>query len=154
VNGVLTLVVCLLAPLAAAPLLVMLSRHLFSTFVREAAELFLGMQMHREQRMALGTDLAVINAIIFSIAWMTAVALHACHLSSFIVVAPFLLAMLAALYFTSSMVRGRMKLPSRDAYLVGLLSFAGGNLPLIVIIPLLLITIMNQEPMLQLAAAE
>ena len=141
----LMLIVCLAAPLAVAPLAVMGMRHLFAIFVREAAELFLDLDMHKAWAITLGTDIAVVNMVVFAVAWGATIGLASLHLSAFIVISPFLAAVLLALWFTRSMVKSRLRLQPGDAWMVGLLAFAGGNLPLIITIPVLLMVVMTGE---------
>jgi hypothetical protein len=141
--SMLTLILCLAAPIAAAPLLVIGSRHLFANFVRETAAIFHGLDMHRAWAMTLGTDVAIINILIFALGWWGAVALSSLNQSAFLVAMPFILALLLALWITRGMIKARLKLPSKQSWLVGLISFAGGNLPLILGIPVLLMIVLT-----------
>lgn len=132
------LVVSLAAPLIATPLLVFCCRHLFTVFLREGSSLFVGLDMAKPWAAGIGQTMAVINGILFTFAWWATASFSYIQLSAFIVALPFVAAVLLGLTTTSLYVKSQMRLAPMDAWMVGLLSFAGGNLPMIVIIPLLL----------------
>lgn len=139
-----TLICCLLGPLAAAPLTVWFSRPLFARFVREGADLFVGLSMHKEWALTLATPIAIANAIVFSLAWWAAVGISTIEqATAFSIAAPFIIGLLFAMLVTYVFIKDKLRLPTTDAWLVGLLAFAGGNLPVIIAMPVLLVAVME-----------
>jgi hypothetical protein len=138
------LIACLVGPVIAAPLIALLSRHLFALFVREGTSLFVGLEMHKEWSLTLGTPIAIANAIIFSLGWWASVALGALDVPSISVAAPLIVALALALFITYILVKDKLHLETGDAFLVGLLAFAGGNLPVIIAMPMLLMAVLRQ----------
>jgi hypothetical protein len=137
----LALVLCLTAPLAVTPLIILLSRHLFAKFVREAAGLFVGVEMHKDWAITLGTPIAIANAIVFTLAWWAVVGLSAMKLTGFSLAAPFIIGLVLAMLLTYVFVKDKLHLQSGPSCLVGLLTFAGGNLPVILLMPMLLMAV-------------
>ena len=132
------LVVSLAAPLVAAPLLMYCCRHLFTIFLREGAGLFVGLDMQKPWASGIGQTLAVINGLLFTFAWWATASFSYMGMTAFVVALPFVAAVLLGLMITSFYVKSQMRLAQMDAWMIGMLSFAGGNLPLVMIIPLLL----------------
>lgn len=148
----LTLIVLLVAPLVAGPAMVLGVRHLFALFVRQAADLFLAREIHRAWAMTLGTDVAAFNVSIFALAWWATVALCCLDVSGVFVAVPLAAGVGIAIVCTVLTVKARLTLDMREALMVGLLTFAGGNLPLIVLLPALFMLVNSQE--MALANAE
>src|SRR5688572_30396651 len=140
-----TLIICLVGPLAAAPLIVFFSRPLFAIFVREGAGLFLGLDMHKEWSLLVGKPIAIANAVVFTLAWWAAVGLSAMGAPSFSMAASFIVGLALAMLITYMFVKDLLHLHNGDAWLVGLLAFAGGNLPVIILMPVLLMTVMDAQ---------
>jgi hypothetical protein len=137
----LTLAVCLLAPFAIAPLIILANRHLYAMFVREAASIFVGLDMHREWAMTLAAPMAIANGVIFTFAWWAALGLSALQVSSFGLAAPFIAALGLSMLMTWFLIRERLHLHNVNACMVSLLAFAGGNLPLIIAMPVLVMAV-------------
>jgi hypothetical protein len=135
------LICCLVAPLAATPLVILLTRRLFAIFVREGASLFVGLEMHKDWAFTLATPIAIANAVVFTFAWWAAVGLSSMELTGLSLAAPFLAGLVLAMFITSIVVKDKLHLETGDACMVGLLTFAGGNLPVILLMPLLLIAV-------------
>ena len=137
-SNLIGFVVAGVGPVIAAPVAALGTRRLFAVFFREGAALFTGTEVHRELAHGAAMSMAINNALIFSLAWWAAVGISAAGQSMFLIVAPFIAAVLAGVWATTAAVRSKLHASAGDAWLVGLLVFAGGNLPLIVIMPLLL----------------
>jgi len=137
----LSLIIAVAVPVALSPLIVLGTRHLFAMFLREGAELFSSAIPHRELALGTATTIAIPNATLFTLAWWVAVGLSAAQLSMFVVVVPFLVVLPLGLLLTRIEVKARLHLAPSDAWLVGLLTFAGGNLPLILAMPFLLMLV-------------
>lgn len=136
-----SLVIALAAPLVLSPLIVLGTRPLFAKFLREGAELFSGAMPHRELAHDAASTIALINVVLFTLAWWGAVGLRTAELSMITVVVPFLAALPLGLYLTRVEVKARLHLLPKDSWLVGLLTFAGGNLPLILTTPVILMLV-------------
>jgi hypothetical protein len=132
------LILAIAAPIVLAPLIAWATRRLFGLFLREGAELFVGMDLHRGQTDIAGTSIAINNVIIFALAWWGAVALGATGQSMFLIVAPFIAAVPLGVWVASLPVKSHLHIERGDAWLVALLAFAGGNLPLILLMPVIL----------------
>ena len=125
-------------PVLIAPLAVIGLRPLFALFVREGIELFADFELPLHVTAAIGRSLALINVVIIVITWLfvrTCIELEGPHLASVgIAIGGLGVAMLATLVE----VRTRLSLVGAKATLVSLITFAGGNLPFWVSIPLAL----------------
>ena len=126
-------------PIALSPLVVRCLRPLFGLFLREGTELFTDVNLERALSVRIGHLLAITNVVVFVLAWSTVVG---CAWLKWPPLAGGLLAALGvviALGFTIWSVRNRVGIVGQEMVLVGLVAFAGGNLPLIVIVPLVLV---------------
>jgi len=125
-------------PIVLSPLVVRCLRPLFGLFLREGTELFTDINLERALSLRIGHFLAIINVLIFVVAWSSAVG------SAWIEWPPLIGGLLAAggvllaLGITIWSVRNRVGIVGQEMVLVGLVTFAGGNLPLIVVVPLVL----------------
>jgi hypothetical protein len=137
----LMLAICLLAPIAISPLIVIANRQLCAFFVTEGASLFVGLEMHREWALTLAIPMSIANTVIFIFAWWAALGLSALQLSSFALATPFIVALALSLLVTWVLIRERLRLHNGKACLVSLITFAGGNLPLLIIMPLLVMAV-------------
>lgn len=137
----LILIVCLLAPVAVSPLIVLGTRSLFAIFVREGASLFVGLEMHHEWAMTLARPISIGNGVIFALAWWAAIGLSALGLSNFALASPFIVALVFSQLLTWLFVKERLHLQNGTACMVSLVTFAGGNLPMIVALPLLVMAV-------------
>src|SRR5688572_9537070 len=106
----LILIVCLLAPLAVAPLILWTTRSLYVIFVREGASLFVGLDIHYEWAMTLAKPISIANIIIFTLAWWTALGLSALGLSSFALASPFVVALVFSMLTTWLFIKERLNL--------------------------------------------
>ena len=97
--------------------------------------------------MTLATPIAVVNAIIFVLAWWAAIGLSALGETSFVLAMPFVIAIAFAFLITWIFVKERLNLANGCAFMVGLLVFAGGNLPVMLAMPALLMLIPSLESM-------
>ncbi|MCZ6837522.1 MAG: hypothetical protein O7G85_17230 [Planctomycetota bacterium] len=127
----------LVAPVILSPLIIFLLRMLFPYFLQEGAKLFTAIELPGSLARKVGTDIAIRNVIIFVVCW---VASYGCTLLEFHYSWSILIAVSSvflALFFTITLVKGRLSIRSwSDAGLVGLVAFAGGNLPLFILVGL------------------
>ena len=134
-----TRVACFVVPVVIAPLVIMGLRPLFSIFLREGAELFADLTLEKRLSDGISRVLARWNVFIFVLAWMSAfgsyLGTHKWTWGALIIVA----GVLGALGLTIRQVRSRVGVVGRPALLIGLLAFAGGNLPLFLIVPIALV---------------
>lgn len=122
-------------PIAAAAPVTIGLRHLFGIFVREGASLFADIDLPDSLVLSIGTLMAKINVAILLLAW---IGLFLCDcfdveimITSSIGIAGLLAALLATILI------GKWNLGFRGwlALRFGALAFAGGNLPLLLLIP-------------------
>jgi hypothetical protein len=126
-------------PIIIAPLLVLALKPLYAIFLREGAELFTDINLKHELSVGIAHYLAVANVTAMVVIWIVA---FACKVNgaSLMQCALIILAGLAvAMAITVFIVRMRVGLVGRPAVLVGLLVFTGGNLPIFVVIPAVLV---------------
>ncbi len=134
-----TRVACFVVPVIIAPLVIIGLQPLFSIFLREGAELFADLTLEKRLSRAISRVLARWNVFIFVLSWMAAywsyLATGMWTWGALLIVA----GVLGGLGLTIRQVRNRVGLVGRPALLIGLLAFAGGNLPLFLIIPIALV---------------
>jgi hypothetical protein len=129
----------LVLPVFAAPFVVIAQRRLFALFYAEGVDLLGGISLARKDALLLGALMAKLNALVLLLTWL---ALFTCRcfdqpvgLLASIAVA----GILAAITVTTLIVHGNVRrINAHTVVLVGLIVFAGGNLPLIVITAALL----------------
>lgn len=126
-------------PVVIAPLVIMGLQPLFSIFLREGTELFADLTLEKRLSRGISRVLARWNVVIFVLSWMAAFGSYLgtgkWTWGALLIVA----GVLGALGLTIRQVRNRVGLVGRPALLVGLLAFAGGNLPLFLIVPIALV---------------
>ena len=116
-----------------------LLRPLFARFLREATQLFTGKGLAMQQSIVLGSRIAIVNMLVFLIFWC---ATYGCwHVDG-----PFLLTValavsgvLLGVIATVGIVQNDLNIQGSDGVYVGLITFVGGNLPLIFIVPTVLV---------------
>ncbi len=125
-------------PVLAAPLAVIGLRYLFALFLAEGVELFGKMTLAREDSLVLGTMMAKLNVAVLLVTWL---ALFTCDRfgMSWLSMGIALTGMSAALLLTVGIVRTNLGVEGRTLAIVGMLAFAGGNLPIIIMVGSLLV---------------
>ena len=132
-------IACFVVPLAVAPAAIMGLRPLFALFLREGLELFSEVTLDRELSLGIAHVLALVNVIFFLVAWLAAfgcLVLGGTFTTSALIG---IAGVVLALVLTMRLVRSRVGLSGWPAILVGLLTFTGGNLPLFLIVPVVLL---------------
>ncbi|MCP3902115.1 MAG: hypothetical protein GY715_00650 [Planctomycetes bacterium] len=131
-------VVCLGVPFVIAPILVLCLRPLFSLFLEEGLVLFTDRLVNHDQTAYLAGRLAAANVLFLLAVWTISFSCAMLDVPLALSAIPTLVGVPVALAVTVLMVRKRVGLDRRHAMLVGLLAFAGGNLPLFLLVPTIL----------------
>jgi len=118
-------------PLVAALVL----RHLFAAFLRQSMECFTGTSLQKAFSLTIGTRMAVTNGLIFCLATLMFAGCTFLKLPWLLTAAPGVVGVVAALIATIRITRETLAINVLAAGVVGLVCFAGGNLPLIVLFP-------------------
>lgn len=132
-TQIIVLAVGLGVPLVFAPLVVLGLKHLFALFVAEGAELFANVNLTRSDSRTLGALLAKLNVVVLLLAWLALWTCRCLGQDPLVVTAIGLAGLLLAMIVTMMIVRVNLEVEGRPLLLVGLLTFAGGNLPLILL---------------------
>lgn len=141
-------IVLFIAPVILSPAVVAVLQLLFPTFLKEGAKLFTAIDLPGSLARKVGMDIAVRCVGIFVLCWIAGYGCRLLEWNYLLTVGFAIGGVMLALLGTIMLVRKRLAIRSwSDAVLVGLVAFAGGNLPLFVLIPLLmfLITMFSQQ---------
>jgi hypothetical protein len=125
------LIVGTIGPIILAPALVMGLRHLFAWFLAEGVKLFLDTRLHRQEIVEPGLVLAKSNVIVIVLLWIAVLTSRWFDLPMLITSAAAILGVIIALWITIEIVRRNVGTHGWTAAQIGLLTFAGGNLPFI-----------------------
>ncbi len=120
-------------PVVAAPFVVFGLRRLFAIFVAEGAELFSNIKLSREDALEVGGLIAKFNVGALLLTWLGFFALHVFDQPILLRTAVALAGILAALALTILIIRTNLQVRGRTLAIIGVMAFAGGNLPLIVV---------------------
>lgn len=126
-------------PVIAAPLIVFALRYLFAVFLAEGAELFAKIQLARNDSMVLGSMMAKLNVAVLLATWLSLFTCIRFDQPIWICTGIALAGMFIAILLTLAIVRSNLDVAGRTLAIVSLMAFAGGNLPIIVIIGALLV---------------
>ncbi len=126
-------------PVLAAPPAVIGLRYLFALFLSEGVELFGNMTLAREDTLVLGTMMAKLNVAVLLMTWLALFTCDRFGLSPWLSMGIALTGMSAALLLTVGIVRTNLGVAGRTLAIVGMLAFAGGNLPIIIMVGSLLV---------------
>ena len=113
-------------------------RYLFAAFLRDSADWFADIRLPAPIALEIGTQMAVLNCLIYAAAGLSFVVGLTVGLPAYLIVGPAVLGILAAIAFTIRLVRDSLGLDLLTASPIGLVSFAGGGLPLILLFPAIL----------------
>ena len=121
-------------PVVAAAPTVMGLRHLFSLFVREGAQLFGGIDLPSVYADSIGSRLAKTNVGILLATWIVVFTCENLAVSPLIRGGVAIAGVLGALVATTSLLRWNLGVHGWVSWRMGMLSFAGGNLPIFMIV--------------------
>ncbi|MDY7109939.1 MAG: hypothetical protein SYC29_15005 [Planctomycetota bacterium] len=123
-------IVTCVVPLLLAPIIAFALRPIFALFARQGAQLFCALDMSASLAEALGHYVAIFDAVTLATASSGVVACVIWGAPWPVTIAVVAGGVLIALFVTVSVVRVIPGIEGRTALAVGLLTFAGGNLPL------------------------
>lgn len=127
-------------PVLAAPFVVLAQRRLFSIFLLEGVELLGGTTIAKKDALALGSLLAKLDVLVLLVAWLALYTCQCLDQSMLLVSGIAILGVFAAVVVTTLIVHANIRrLDTRTVTMVGLIVFAGGNLPLIVVAAVLMV---------------
>jgi len=122
------------APLLAAPIAMVALRPLFSIFTIEGVALFGDTRLDRGDVRDLAATMAIFNVGALTLAWL---GIHSCQCflddSTWIKMACALAGVIVAVLALGWLVRTGLDYRGSTRWLIALLAFAGGNLPVIVV---------------------
>jgi hypothetical protein len=133
-EQIIRMVAVLAISIVAAPVVVFAQRRLFSLFLAEGAELLGDVTIAKQVTLPVGALMAKLNALVLLVAWLGLFTCR-CFDVSWTVRLPIALAGVAvAILITTVIVHNTVRrLNGGTTMIVGLIVFAGGNLPLIVV---------------------
>ena len=137
-------------PVLLSPLLILIISKLTPVFIDLGTQLFVETEYPKVVVRRVGKDIGVRCVVIYVLCWSAA---YGCHLLEW----PYLLSngiciagIAFSLYGAIALVRNRIvllvenkivRMSWTDSMLIGIIAYTGGNLPLFIIIPLILILI-------------
>ena len=132
-DEMIRLAIGLAVPVLLAPFAIMGLRKLFAIFLSEGVELFSTLSLDSEDADSLGSLMAKLNVAVLLFAWLILYTCECFDQSAWIVTGIGLGGLAAAMLITLMTVRSNLELGGRELLAVSLLTFTGGNLPIIVI---------------------
>ena len=137
-EEIIRLAVGLGVPTLLAPFAVLGLRRLFAIFLTEGVELFSTVTLEREDARTLGSLMAKLNIAVMLFAWLILYTCHCLDVRHFVVMGIGLAGVVGAIMITVAAIKSNLPLEGRDLWIVSLLVFTGGNLPIIVGVGVLL----------------
>ncbi len=110
-------------------------RYLFAVFLRQSAACFADLTIPDPATLKIGTRIAVKNGLIFACAVLVFTGSTMLHLPWLVTATAGVLGVVVGLVATISIVRNTLGTEPCPSALISLLTFAGGNLPLILLSP-------------------
>ena len=132
-DEMIRLAIGLAVPVLLAPLAILGMRKLFTIFLSEAMELFSTVTLGNEDARTLGSLMAKLNVMVLLFAWLILFTCEHFNLSTWIVTGIGLGGLACAMLITFITVKSNLEIEGRELLGVSLLTFTGGNLPIIVI---------------------
>lgn len=132
-------VLAIVVPILLAPLLILALRHLFAWFIKQGIELFLDHDYPAVYSRSLGMSLAQLNVIAGVLIWYAIFGIGLCELPMLGCAAASIFGILLTLWLSIDLVRRRLHVEGWPAMQVGLIGFAGGNVPFFVTVPTMLV---------------
>ncbi len=136
--GTLAIVAGFAVPVVAALPAAVWLRHLFSMFVQEGAHLFGGLHLPSVYATSIGSRLAKINVAILLGTWIVVFSCHCADVGFVFLGTVAIAGVLGALIATTGLLRWNLGVKGWVSWKMGMLSFAGGNLPIIIIVAAIL----------------
>ncbi len=134
-----TQVVLFVVPVLLSPLVVYISSRLFPIFLDLGSKLFVAADLPGSMLRIVGMDIAIRCVVIYLICWIAGYGCYVIEWPDALAVGIWVSGVFLALLGTISLVKKEVGVKTwTDASLVGLIAYSGGNLPLILIIPLIL----------------
>ena len=130
-----TQLIILCIPLALLPIVALGLRPLFDVFLREGAQMFGHFPLRKRISVVTSRPLAWINASVFAATWVATFGCHFIGLPHLVWTWLPAAGLVAALVLSIRVVEDRVGIAGHRAWLIGLLAFAGGNLPFFLIVP-------------------
>ncbi len=137
-QEIIKLAVGLGVPLVLAPFAVLGLRRLFAIFITEGVELFSTVLLESDDAKTLGSLMAKLNVAVMLIAWMILFTCHCFDVTHLVVMGVALAGVMGAILITVATIKSNLPIEGRALWMVSLLTFTGGNLPIIVIVGVLL----------------
>jgi len=137
-NLILELAACVVATLLIAPLLVLALRFLFTLFITGGAKWIADLTFEGPQIRIVAVQMAIANIVIYIMAWFATVGCVLADVAIWWQSLCLILGIAVALLVTVQLARGwlqYMGLERWQSLSIGVLAFAGGNIPLIVLLP-------------------
>ncbi len=125
-------------PVVAAPPAAMGLRYLFSLFVREGAQLFGGIDLPSVYADSIGWRLAKMNVAVLLATWIVVFTCECLEVSPLIRGGVAVAGILGGLVATTFLLRWNLGVRGWVSWRMGMLSFAGGNLPIFMIVAAIL----------------
>ncbi len=113
-------------------------RYLFAAFLRQSAACFADMTLPNTATLKLGTRIAVKNGLIFGLAALLFIGSTILDLPWPVTAAAGVFGVVTALVATIAIVRNALGTDVLPSGLIGLVTFTGGNVPLIFLSPAIL----------------
>ncbi len=127
------LAIGLAVPILLAPFAIIGLRKLFAIFLSEGVELFSTMTLGGDEAETLGSLMAKLNVVVLLLAWLILYTCECFDQNAWIVTGIGLGGLAGAMLITLMTVKSNLEIEGRALWAVSLLTFTGGNLPLIVI---------------------
>jgi len=137
-DEIIKLAVGLAIPIILAPFAVLGLRRLFALFLTEGIEIFSSLTLVSDDARTLGALMAKLNVIVMLSAWLILYTCSCFDLNYLLVTGIGLAGLAGAMIITAMTIKSNLEIEGRTLWMVTLLAFTGGNLPIIVVIGVLL----------------
>ena len=137
-DEIIKLAVGLAIPILLAPFAVLGLRRLFALFLTEGIEIFSSLTLVSDDARTLGALMAKLNVIVMLSAWLILYTFSCFNLNYLLVTGIGLAGLAGAMIITAMTIKSNLDIEGRTLWMVTLLAFTGGNLPIIVVIGVLL----------------
>ena len=135
----LTQIILFVAPVLIAPFVVYISSKLIPYFLELGSTLFVAMELPGSLLRKVGMDIAVRCVVIYLVCWIAGYGSYVLEFPYSLAVGICVSGVFLALLGTITLVKKEVGVKTwTDAALVGLVAYSGGNLPLILVIPIIL----------------
>ena len=128
-------------PVLLAPVAVLILRRLFALFLTEGTELFGDFSLDPEEAASVGALMAKFNVLVLLLAWLGVFTCMCFHQPHFLLLGIALTGVTSAIVISMMIVKSNLQMDSGALMMVGILAFAGGNLPIIVLVAILMVLV-------------